>query len=181
MTPPTWMALSYRLPSAPTRLRLAVWRRLKRIGAVLLHDSVWILPADEKTREAFEWLAEEIEEQAGTAFIWEALSLESMQDGEIVDRFRAEADARYALLAESARRLQRLGTRRRMRLPQLQQVRRQLLGLERALRLDRRRDYFMAPGRTGAEEAVRQAAADLDRLIKLIETAGKGRTRALGH
>jgi hypothetical protein len=175
------MALSYRLPSAPTRLRLAVWRRLKRIGAVLLHDSVWILPTDGKTREAFEWLAEEIEEQGGTAFIWEALSIQSLQDREIIDRFRAEADARYALLAESARRLQRLGMRRRVRLPQLQQVRRQLLGLERALHLDRRRDYFRAPGRSGAEEAVRQATADLDRLIKPAETAGEGRTRALGH
>jgi hypothetical protein len=60
-----WVALSYRLPREPSRPRLAVWRRLKRLGAVVLHDSVWVLPADAKTREAFEWLAEEIEEQGG--------------------------------------------------------------------------------------------------------------------
>jgi hypothetical protein len=65
MAQATWILLSSRLPREPSRLRLSIWRRLKRIGAVLLHDSVWILPADAKTREAFEWLAEEIEEQGG--------------------------------------------------------------------------------------------------------------------
>src|SRR6266542_594121 len=80
----TWILLSSRLPREPSRLRLAVWRRLKRLGAVLLHDAVWVLPADAKTREAFEWLAEEIGEQGGTAFVWEALSLDEPQNRERV-------------------------------------------------------------------------------------------------
>lgn len=181
MTPLSWIALSYRLPSLPTRLRLAVWRRLKRVGAVLLHESVWVLPTDGKTREAFEWLAEEIEEQGGTAFIWEAQSLDSEQDQVIVGRFRAECDARYASLAESARRLQRLTVRRRVPAGRVQQVRRQLLGLERALRLERRRDYFRAPGRSAAEAAVRQAAADLDRRLQPSEALQEGKTHALGN
>ncbi len=181
MTPLSWMALSYRLPPAPTRLRLAVWRRLKRIGAVLLHDSVWILPADGKTREAFEWLAEEIEEQAGTALIWEAQSLNAQQDQVIVGRFRAEADARYASVAESVRKLQRLAVRHRTPLARLQQVRRQLLGLERAIRLERRRDYFRAPGRAAAEEAVRHATTNLDRRIRPADTSKEGKAHALGH
>jgi NAD(P)-dependent dehydrogenase (short-subunit alcohol dehydrogenase family) len=62
-----WVLLSSRLPREPSRLRLAVWRRLRRLGAVLLNDAIWVLPADAKTREAFEWLAEEIGEQGGTA------------------------------------------------------------------------------------------------------------------
>ena len=70
-----WILLSSRLPREPSRLRLAIWRRLKRLGAVLIHDAVWMLPADAKTREAFEWLAEEIEEQGGTAWVWEAAGL----------------------------------------------------------------------------------------------------------
>jgi hypothetical protein len=177
----SWIALSYRLPSLPTRLRLAVWRRLKRIGAVLLHESVWVLPADGKTREAFEWLAEEIEEQGGSAFIWEARSLDSQQDQAIAGRFRGECDARYASLAESARRLQRLTIRRRVPEDRVQQVRRQLLGLERALRLERRRDYFRAPGRSAAEEAVRQAGAAVDRRLQPGDAIQEGKTHALGN
>src|SRR6476646_1673099 len=98
-----WILLSSRLPREPSRLRLAIWRRLKRLGAVLIHDAVWVLPADAKTREAFEWLADEIEEQGGTAWVWEAAGLSAEQDRRAVERFRAEAEARSAEIGASAR------------------------------------------------------------------------------
>ena len=107
MPRPSWVLLSSRLPREPSRLRLAVWRRLKRTGAVLLHDAVWVLPADPATREAVEWLAEEIEEQGGTAFVWEAAGLSSEQDRHLMDLFRRDADARYAEIEATARAIQR--------------------------------------------------------------------------
>lgn len=179
MAQATWILLSSRLPREPTRLRLSIWRRLKRIGAVLLHDSVWVLPADAKTREAFEWLAEEIEEQGGTALTWEALSLSPDQDRRIVQQFRAEADERYAGLAASAREIRRaaLGRRKKVRPPQIGQALRQLRGLERALRLERRRDYFRAPGRVAAAAAVQEAVQDLEG--RLAPTVGV--RDAVGH
>ncbi len=179
-----WCVLSYRLPSEPSRLRLAVWRRLKRLGAVVLHDAVWLLPADPATREGLEWLAQEIEQQGGSAFTWEAQSLDGPQDQAIVDRFRADADARYAAIAESASELSRVATRvRPVRQAQLQQIRRRLVGLERALRLERRRDYFGAPGRRDAERVVRGALAEADaRLLAAANSADRPRTRrAVGH
>jgi ChrB-like protein len=158
-----WVLLSSRLPREPTRLRLGVWRRLRRLGALLLHDAVWVLPADAKTREAFEWLAEEIDEQGGTVFVWEALSLDEPQNRELVHRFRAEADARYSALAESALKILRAASRSRRRYPgiDIPAALRQLKGLERALRLERRRDYFRAPGRAEAEAAVASAIVSL--------------------
>jgi hypothetical protein len=175
----TWILLSSRLPREPSRLRLAVWRRLKRLGAVLLHDSVWILPADAKTREAFEWLAEEIEEQGGTALTWEAQSLSADQDRRVVQQFRAEADERYAALAASAKSIRRagLGRRKHPHPTQVAQAIRQLQGLERALRLERRRDYFRAHGRTAADAAVQDAIRELEGRVAL-----EGGVRdALGH
>lgn len=174
-----WILLSSRLPREPTRLRLSIWRRLRRLGAVLLHDSIWVLPADAKTREAFEWLAEEIEEQGGTALTWEALSLSAEQDRRTVQRFRAEADERYAGLAGSAKAIRDAALRRRKRpLPaQLGQALRQLRGLERALRLERRRDYFRAPGRAAAAAAVEEAVEDLERRLAATE----GGRHAVGH
>lgn len=179
-----WCVLSYRLPSEPTRLRLAVWRRLKRLGAVVLHDAIWLLPADVVTREAFDWLAEEIEQQGGTAFTWEARSVDDPQDQTIVRRFRADADARYAAVAESAAELGRLAARPRRAPPsQLQQIRRRLVGLERALRLERRRDYFRAQGREPAEHGLRDALVALDGGLAEAATAAnrQGRQRAVGH
>jgi len=177
-----WVALSYRLPREPSRLRLAVWRRLKRLGSIVLHDAVWLLPADPKNREAFEWLAEEIEEQGGTAFVWEATSLGAAQDRSIISQFRAEADQRYAAIADSAQALSRIASRRRPNRGRLEQARRQLLGLERAVRLEGRRDHFKAPGRREAEEAIRAAGRTLP---EQPGTASGARTRdradAVGH
>lgn len=179
MVQATWILFSSRLPREPTRLRLSIWRRLKRIGAVLLHDSVWVLPADAKTREAFEWLAEEIEEQGGTALTWEAQSLSGDQDRRIVQQFRAEADERYGGLAASAGEIRRaaLAGRNRLRPTPIAQAIRQLRGLERALRLERRRDYFRAPGRVAAAAAVQEAIQDLEGRLASTE----GVRDALGH
>jgi hypothetical protein len=175
-----WVLLSYRLPREPSRLRLAVWRRLKRSGAIVLHDAVWVLPADARNREALEWLAEEIEEQGGAALLWEAASFEAAQDERIISRFRADADARYGAIADSAESLRRVAERRLPpRAGRLEQARRQLAGLERALRLESRRDHFRSPGRRAAAEAVETAGKALGR----PEHAGRpgGRARAVGH
>ncbi len=178
MTQATWILLSSRLPREPTRLRLSIWRRLKRLGAVLLHDSVWVLPVDAKSREAFEWLAEEIEERGGTALTWEAQSSSGDQDRSILERFRAEADERYAALARAAEDIHRAALRRQtLRPSQVSQALRQLRGLDRALRLERRRDYFRAPGWIVASAAVQAAIRDLEERLSPKE----GVRHAVGH
>ncbi len=147
-----------------------MWRRLKRLGAILLHDSIWVLPADARTQEAFEWLAQEIEEQGGTALLWEAASLSPQQDRQVVEQFRREADARCAEIAATARSIRDAALRgrrrgRRNRPPEsatATQALRQLRGLERALRLERRREYFRSPGRARAAAVVSAAVAELE-------------------
>jgi hypothetical protein len=185
MAPPPWILLSSRLPRQPSRLRLGVWRRLKRLGAILVHDAVWMLPADAKTREAFEWLADEIAEQGGTAWIWEAAGLSPAQDREAVEQFRRDADARYTEIGQTARSIRdaavrggRRGKRARSPSPTvLAHAVRQLRGLDRALRLERRRDYFRAAGRIPATELVSSAIAELE---AQLEPASEGAARAVG-
>jgi hypothetical protein len=181
MTSIAWILLSYQLPREPSRLRLAAWRRLRRLGAVLLHDANWILPLDAKTREAFEWLAEEIEEQGGTALVWTVQSLSAAQDEALVVRFREEADDRYREIAASARAIHRAaGRSRRPRdSTRVQHARRQLAGLERALRLERRRDYFGARGRAAAEMVIRTGIEDV--ATRLGSTTIPGGRHAVGH
>jgi len=180
-----WVLLSSRLPREPSRLRLAAWRRLKRLGALLLHDAIWILPDDPRTREAFEWLAQEVEEQGGSAFVWQGTALSREQDRQLVDRFRREANARYAEIASSAQAIRDAALRGRRRAqarppphPILTHALRQLRGLERALRLERRRDYFRAPGRVTATSTVEALVAELSRLTS--PSPKEGTARALG-
>jgi ChrB-like protein len=173
-----WLLCSYRLPREPSRLRLAIWRRLKRLGAVVLHDSLWVLPSDAKTREDVDWLAEEIEEKGGSALLWQAKSLPTGQDASLIEDFKADAESRYAAIADSARKLER-GAERRVSRVALERILVQLRGLERTLRLERRRDHFRAAGRREAEEAVTGSA---DRIrSRLAETVTRRRQHALGH
>jgi hypothetical protein len=175
----TWLLCSYRLPREPSRLRLAVWRRLKRVGAVMLHDGLWVLPNDAKTREDFEWLAEEIEERGGSVMLWEARSLPGGQDSAVVLRFRAEAEERYASIAHAATKLAAKGKLRSAAGQSTEKALQQLRGLERTLRLERRRDYFRAPGRQQAEETVQEAAAKIR--AEAAPQMPRRRLRAVGN
>ncbi len=97
----TWLLLLYKVPSEPSARRVSVWRKLKRLGAVLLHDAVWVLPATPRTREQFRWLAAEIAELEGGALVWEAQLTEPGQDEALVRQFLAQVEPTYtALLSE---------------------------------------------------------------------------------
>jgi hypothetical protein len=78
-----------------------VWRKLKRLGAILLHDAVWVLPDTPRTREQFQWLAAEIMEMGGEASLWESRLALGEPEGALVQQFTAQADAAYrAILKE---------------------------------------------------------------------------------
>lgn len=97
----TWVLLHYKIPREPTAPRVAVWRKLKRLGAVLRHDAVWILPATASTRENFQWLAAEIAEGGGEATIWEAHLADAAEDAALVQEFLGPLNAEYeAILKE---------------------------------------------------------------------------------
>ncbi len=91
----SWVFLLYKLPPEPSAPRVHVWRKLKRLGAILLHDAVWVLPATPATIEQLQWLAQEILESEGSATVWEARASLPEQDEALVRQFVAQADAAY--------------------------------------------------------------------------------------
>lgn len=91
----TWVLLVYQIPSEPSARRVSVWRKLKRLGALLLHDSLWVLPATLHTREQFQWLAAEIIEFGGEATFWEAELLLGSEQADLVGQFREQVEAVY--------------------------------------------------------------------------------------
>lgn len=92
----SWLLLHYKLPSKPSALRVYIWRKLKRIGAILLHDAVWVLPDQSRTAEQIQWLAAEIEERGGHAIYWRATSLLSVQEDSLVQQFQEQVDTVYS-------------------------------------------------------------------------------------
>ena len=65
-----WVLLAYRMPREPSTPRITVWRKLRRLGVVQLVDGLVALPADSRTKEQLEWLAEEVLDADGEATVW---------------------------------------------------------------------------------------------------------------
>jgi hypothetical protein len=135
---PLWVMLVYKIPREPAAGRVYVWRKLKRLGALLLHDAVWLLPDTPWTREQFQWLAVEIRELGGEALVWESRTLLPGQDETLVQQFLAEVNRAYqailtalqqpdADLAALARQYQQAQARDYLQSPLGQQVRDALL------------------------------------------------------
>lgn len=146
----SWVMLVYRVPREPSRPRIAVWRKLERLGVARLGDGVVALPADARTREQFDWLADEILAADGTCTVWTATPAGEAQERELATAMRAARAAEYdAVTAEAAAALSA---------PEPERVRavRRLRG---ELRRVERRDFFPPPEREAARAAVRALAA----------------------
>ncbi|MFG2524910.1 Chromate resistance protein ChrB [Streptomyces sp. NPDC048527] len=147
--PGEWVLLSYRIPREPSTPRIAIWRKLKRLGVAQLGDGLVALPADARTREQLEWMAEEAIEAGGTAGVWLARPATAAQEREIATAMAAARAAEYAQLAAEAE----------------QSAAGDAAGHESALRRLRaelrritRRDYFPPPERDRARAAIEHLA-----------------------
>jgi DNA-binding transcriptional regulator PaaX len=89
----TWLLLIYRIPAEPTRLRAAVWRRLKSLGAVYLQNSAAALPARDGAERALRKLRREILEMDGSAVLLSCSAVAGGQD--VVALFEAARDSEY--------------------------------------------------------------------------------------
>lgn len=148
-----WLILIYHLPREPSRHRVAVWRKLKALGALYLQDGAAALPEDAVTREQLEWLQVRVREAGGEATLWEALPNTVAENATLVKEFRALREAAYRELIDSAGRLRQkaaMGAGRTVLLGELARI-------ERDFRSERRRDYFRSPLRKVADAAIREA------------------------
>lgn len=93
-----WLLLHYKLPSKPSALRVYIWRKLKRMGAILLHDAIWVVPETTRTAEQFQWLMAEVQEMGGEAYYWHATSILKEHDQTIVEKFNKQVDDAYSNL-----------------------------------------------------------------------------------
>src|ERR1051325_5081991 len=94
-----WLLLIHQLPPKPTNLRVRIWRKLQKLGAVAIKNSVYVLPATEKAYEDFQWLKQDIESAGGEASVFKAASVEGATDEEIIAAFRQVRDEEFAAIA----------------------------------------------------------------------------------
>ncbi len=139
-----WLLLVYKVPNEPSARRVFVWRKLKGLGALLLHDSVWVLPATSRTREKLQWLATEIQDMKGEVMLWEAQQVFTGQDLELEQHFTEQVDAVYRDI-----------------LAQLAAPEPDLAALSKQYQQTKAKDYFQSPlGEQVREALLKQRGSD---------------------
>ncbi len=150
-----WLLLIHQIPPKPSYFRAKVGRRLMRVGAVAIKNSVYALPFNEQSQEDLQWIAREVVAEGGEATLCSASLVEGLRDEQVEALFRGAREADWSQLAEEARRIAgelpaRLAKDDERR-PELEA---DLARLKKRAGEVRAIDFFAAPGREAAEAAL---------------------------
>jgi len=91
----TWLLLTYKVPPDPSSKRIALWRKLKGLGAVYLQNGVCLLPKTDRHVRQVKMLENDILENNGSCVILETVALDKTQEARVVTRFKADRDDAY--------------------------------------------------------------------------------------
>ena len=147
--PSEWVLLSYRIPREPSTPRITIWRKLKRLGVAQISDGLVALPADARTREHLDWIADEILDAGGSASIWIAHPGTAATERDLASAMAAARAAEYTKVTAEAN-----ASADRDETARFSLARR----LRAELRRIHRRDYFPPTERDQANAAVNALA-----------------------
>lgn len=160
-----WLLVTVSTAGAPASLRVQVWRKLRSLGGLYLHQSVCLLPATEPVARQVNRLLDRVNREGGAGRCLRLSLDDPAQEASIVAEFRAARDAEYAevlervptLLAE----LEMERSRGRATYAEVEESEADLVRFQSWLAKIKARDYFDAPGRAPAEDAVARCEAEL--------------------
>ena len=141
--PAAWIAFSCSFPSSRSTLRVAVWRHLRRAGAVAPKAGLYILPARDGCIETVQWLAQEARTDGADPIVMHVNTFEGLPHVELVEMFHGARREDYAALSERVAALARgidLG-----RTDALYALRATAATLREEYEQARKIDYFNAP------------------------------------
>jgi DNA-binding transcriptional regulator PaaX len=159
-----WLLLVYRVPTEPTRLRAAVWRRLKSLGAIYLQNSAAALPVGVEAERALRKLRSEILDMSGTAVLLSCTVLAGEQG--VRSAFQAARDDEYEEIVDKCEDF--LGQVRKeydanhFTYAELEENEVDLVKLRNWLARVRDRDVFGGAGRAAAEQGLARCEQALE-------------------
>jgi hypothetical protein len=149
--------------AAATRVR--VWRKLRSLGALYLHQSVCLLPDREPVRRQVQRLLASVRADGGTARVLTVSVEDQAQYAGLVAEYNAERDAEYAEVIDRAPQLlvelEQETARGRASYAEVEESEADLERFDKWLSKIAARDYFAAPGGPAARQAVERCRAAL--------------------
>lgn len=99
-----WIILLYTLPASQSAARLSFWRQLKRLGAVALKTSAYVLPDRPEHDESLNWLAQQVRQAGGEATLLRSAEVDTLSEMELKDLFQQARETDYQeILADAAK------------------------------------------------------------------------------
>ena len=172
MSTAAWLLLVCRVPSEPASKRVAIWRDLKRLGALYLQQCVCLVPHTETLATALDRVHSKIVEDGGEAICMEIPQLRPTDETKIVDAFRALRDKEYAELIEECetkfvKEIEFERFRNNYTFEETEEIAQDLEKIRRWCTRIVERDWFAAPRRAEAEAWIDQCQGLLDALVCL--------------
>lgn len=96
----TWLLLTYKVPPEPAAKRVALWRRLKGLGAIYLQNGVCLVPKTDEHVRRLKVLANDVSEMGGEAVLLETVALDADQESKVTGRFNADRNEQYSEFLE---------------------------------------------------------------------------------
>jgi hypothetical protein len=161
---PRWLLLLHQIPRKPDYLRVKVWRRLQRLGAVSIKNAVYALPRSEERNEDLQWVMREIVAGGGEATLVEANLVRGLRDDEVEALFNRARDADYEELSKQIRAAGKLFPKRGLKDGARRKVETEIERLRERLEEISAIDFFHASGRETASslfEELRQKLSDV--------------------
>jgi hypothetical protein len=150
-----WLLLIHQIPPKPNYLRVKIGRRLQRLGAVAVKNSVYVLPKSEQAQEDFQWVLREISEAGGDGSVCQARFVDGLSNDEIEGLFHAVRDADYAEIDKAARSIaRRVPEGRALAAKRIAAVAAQVARLRRRMAEIVAIDFFSAPGQQTPERLI---------------------------
>lgn len=90
-----WLLLTYKVPAEPSKFRVAIWRRIRSLGAVYMQNSICVLPTSTEHQRQLRMVQADIERAGGEAVIFETLTLDLKQEERVVAHFKHDREQDY--------------------------------------------------------------------------------------
>jgi Protein ChrB, N-terminal len=165
--PRKFVVLTYRMPAKPTAGRVAVWRNLKKIGAVYLQDSICVLPDTAGLRRELAQVLERIDASAGRYHLLPLRKLPANEEEKLVALFVEQSEQHYREIIENCevnfvKEIEFERFRQNFTYEEAEEIRMEFEKIGNWFERVQERDFFAAPNRAAARTW-------LDRCERLLE------------
>lgn len=153
-----WLVLNYNLPTEPSRPRVAIWRKLKKLGAANIQQSMWLMIYSDGNKSSLQKISQDIEADHGTSFLMECSFYDESHEQKVVSLFNEMRDEEYGEFIEECEKylkeLEKEISREKFTFAELEEEEEELQKLLSWYNKIEARDLFVASKRNSAKDII---------------------------